>query len=197
MYTYYSVNSTTGAYENFQYRFETNTSSQWVWDSPQEGMYAAVHPNDNNVKGGINNLSNAAGITISFFQEVAKANPGSFIITTATGTQIIMTTDQLIVGLEVASRNTLVLGTVIEAGLALSGFEDAQNNLVNDTAVSLSLAFISAAGCGVPALILGVGWVMYRNGAFDGILNNTNPPQNTTRPQYPSKDGPQPIFFNH
>jgi len=107
-----------------------------------------------------------------------------------------MTTEQLIVGMEVASRGTLILGSATEALLAATGFEDAQNNLVNDTAVSLSLAFISAAGCGIPALVLGIGWVMYRNGAFDGILNTTNPPQNTTRPQYPSKDGIQPIYIN-
>jgi len=99
-------------------------------------------------------------------------------------------------GLQVASKSGLILGTAIETSLAMAGFEDAQNNLVNDTAVSLSLAFISAAGCGIPALFLGVGWVMYRSGAFDGIINNT-PTQNTTKTQYPSKVGPQPIYFNH
>jgi len=166
---------------------QTNTEVRYVSNGSQ---------NDYPTKDYLSNLSNAAGIITSGCQEFAKANPGKFTITTATGSQIIMTTEQLIVGMEVASRGTLILGSATEALLAATGFEDAQNNLVNDTAVSLSLAFISAAGCGIPALVLGIGWVMYRNGAFDGILNTTNPPQNTTRPQYPSKDGIQPIYIN-
>ena len=100
-------------------------------------------------------------------------------------------------GLQVASKSGLILGTAIETSLAMAGFEDAQNNLVNDTAVALSLSFISAAGCGIPALFLGIGWVMYRNGAFDGILNKIDPPQKATKSQYYPKDGPQPIFINH
>ena len=203
----YSINSVTGEFENFYAEFDTNYTQKWVYDSTEDRMYAAVHPgDDNSFKGGLNNVSNAVGIVTSSAEVFTKANPGTFIVTTINGTQIAMTTDQLIVGLEVASRNTVYLGIFIESVLAVDGYPDAQNNLGNDTAVFLELSFISAVGCGIPALVLGVGWVMYRNHAFDGLFqqqyyqNNYTPNRYTPQdaiPQYPLKDGPQPIYFSH
>lgn len=121
-----------------------------------------------------------------------------------------MSTDQLIGALELASKFTLIAGIGIEGGIAVLGSgiaqQDAKQNFWSDTMVSISLYTISVAGCGVPALILTVGWIMYRNHAFDGILKqqyyqnnytpNTITPQDAI-PQYPLKDGPQPIYFNH
>ena len=160
----------------------------------------------------INKTPDALGIMVSLSQEFAKVNSGSFVITTLGGSQVMMTTDQLIGGLEVASFGTAVLGIGVEAGLARFGKgeiqQQAQQNFWSDSMVSISLYTISAAGCGVPALVLGIGWIMYRNGAFDGLnlptpqyyQNNyhlNSMPQDAIRPQYPLKDGPQPIYFHY
>ena len=160
------------------------------------------------VQDAINALPNSLGIMVSLSQEFVKINPCKFPITTMNGTEVMMTTDQLIGGLELASKYTLYGGIGIEAILALSGNVDAQQNFGSDTMISIALFTISAAGCGVPALILTVGWVMYRTHAFDGMEiptihyhpSNYNPnsmPQDAIRPQYPLKDGPQPIYFNY
>jgi len=162
------------------------------------------------VQDAINALPNSLGIMVSLSQEFANANSGKFAITTMNGTELMMTTDQLIGGLEIASKFTLYGGIGIEAGIAYFGSGEAQvqakQNFWSDTMVSISLYTISVAGCGVPALILSVGWVMYRNHVFDGMLdqryyqNNYRPNNYTPNdaiPQYPLKDGPQPIYYNH
>jgi len=159
------------------------------------------------VQDAINALPNSLGIMVSLSQEFVKINPCKFPITTMNGTEVMMTTDQLIGGLELASKYTLYGGIGIEAILALSGNVDAQQNFGSDTMISIALFTISAAGCGVPALILTVGWVMYRNHVFDGInmptlqyfQNDYHPnsmPQDAIRTQYPLKDGHQPIYFH-
>jgi len=163
------------------------------------------------VQDAINALPNSLGIMVSLSQEFVKINPGQFAITAMNGTELMMTTDQLIVGLEVVSIGTVGLGIFVEAGIAYYGSgkaqQQAQQNFWSDTMVSISLYTISAAGCGVPALILGIGWVMYRNGAFDGLnmptpqyyQNDYHPnsmPQDAIRTQYPLKDGHQPIYFH-
>jgi len=160
----------------------------------------------------VSSLPNALGIMVSLSQEFVKINPDKFALAAMNGTEIMMTTDQLIMGLEVASLGTFILGIGVEGGIAVWGEgetqQDAKQNFWSDSMVSLSIYTISAAGCGVPALILGVGWVLYRTGAFKGMeiptpqyhQNNYHPnsmPQDAIRPQYPLKDGPQPIYFHY
>ena len=189
-----------------------------VYGNDAVNVYSSFRYGDSNTNRALNNigisvkdaisaLPSSLGIMVSLSQEFANANQGNIFITGMDGAETMMTTEQLIVGLEVASRYTLFVGIFVEGVSALSGNKNSKQNFWSDSMVSIALYTISAAGCGVPALILTVGWVMYRNGAFDGIFerqyyqNNYNTPNNYTPqdaiPQYPLKDGPQPIYFNH
>jgi len=154
----------------------------------------------------ISTIPTGIDIMVSLSQEFTKINPGNFVITTVNGTNMVMNTNQVLIGLEAASRYILLGGILVEGALALSGVKDAQQNFWSDSMVSIALYTISVAGCGVPALVLGIGWVMYRNGAFDGMFdikyhqNDYIPkttPQDAIRPQYQFKDRYQPIYFHY
>jgi len=190
-----------------------------VYGNDAVNVYSSFRYGDSNTNRALNNigisvkdaisaLPSSLGIMVSLSQEFANANQGNIFITGMDGAETMITTGQLTGGLELASKYSLIGGIGIEAILSLSGNVDARQNFGSDTMVSIALFTISAAGCGVPALILTVGWVMYRAHAFDGMEiptihyqpSNYNPnsmPQDAIRPQYPLKDGPQPIYFHY
>jgi RHS repeat-associated protein len=153
----------------------------------------------------INNLSNGTGIFISVGQELKY--PSKIAYTTLQGTEAFVSSKQVLGVLEGATKYNIYAGTVVEGLMVLSGKETFVN-FGNDTGVYISLYVISAAGCGVPALFLTVGWVMYRNGAFDRVnftpeyhennyVPNTILPQDAIKPQYQPADVPQIMYFHH
>jgi len=46
-YLSYSINKKTEEIENYYFRYEYDVTRQWVWDSQEDRMYAAVHPEIN------------------------------------------------------------------------------------------------------------------------------------------------------
>jgi len=216
---YEYVNGEEATFEDAIKMYVNRTNSYTFYGKNASTAFRSLRYGDSNTNRALNNIGISAkdaisalpsslGIMVSLSQEFANANQGNIFITGMDGAETMMTTEQLIGGLELASKYSLIGGIGIEAILSLSGNVDARQNFGSDTMVSIALFTISAAGCGVPALILTVGWVMYRAHAFDGMEiptihyqpSNYNPnsmPQDAIRPQYPLKDGPQPIYFHY
>ena len=115
-----------------------------------------------------------------------------------------VTSDQILKSLKIASKGVLFGGIVIDIILASSGDQDSQKYLLLNSSVSISCFLIG----GPAGLVLGIGYLVLKDqGAFEGIVTpqylqnnytpNTITPQDAIKSQYQLKDGIKPIYINH
>jgi len=172
---------------------QTNTEVRYVSNGSQ---------NDYPTTDYLSNLSSGAGIAVSIGQELKY--PATIAYITLQGTKAVVTSDQILKSLKIASKGVLYGGIIIDIALATSGDQDSQKYLLLNTSVNIVCFMIG----GPAGLVLGIGYLVLKDqGTFKEFVTpqyfqntytpNTITPQDAIKSQYQLKDGIQPIYINH
>jgi len=131
-------------------------------------------------------------------------NPGTIAYTTIQGTDAFITSSQVIKGLKIASKGTLIIGVGVDIGLAFYGDTQAAKYLFLNTMVSSSCFLLG----GPIGLVVGVSYLVLKDQGYferyvtpqyyqNNYIPNTIAPQDVIKQQYQFKDGFQTIYINH